>query len=52
MIDADHPPSALDPPFADGASLAGCLLGETVLVYGERSHGAWIRSDTPVRPER
>ena len=52
MIDVDHPPSALDPPFIAGADLAGCVLGETLVVYGERERSEWIRSDTSTRLER
>ena len=50
MIDVDHPPSALDPPFIAGADLAGCVLGETLVVY-EGVSGAWIRSDASARLE-
>ena len=51
MIDVDHPSSALDPPFAAGADLAGCVLGETLVVYGERERSEWIRTDAPARRE-
>ena len=51
MIDVDHPPSALDPPFIAEADLAGCVLGETLVVYGERERSEWIRTDAPARRE-
>jgi hypothetical protein len=50
-IDTDHPSSALDPPFAARADIADCVLGETLVVYGERERSEWIRTDAPARSE-